>query len=382
MRLVLKFGGSSVDTLDKIYFLANKIIEYNEEEIVVVVSAFGNISNELIKKATTITTNPIDRELALLLATGEISSSALLSIVLNSLGQDSIVLQPYQLLINTNSKYLNSSIISIESNNLIKHLLEKRIVIIPGNQGINNEGFITKFGIDGSDVTATFLAHTLKCPCIIHTDVDGVYEGEPKITNFEKIDEINYYDLLLLSLHGAKIISPSAISYASKHQVPLIIKSIYSNNSGTVVVANEKIENRKFNGISILDNIIIIKLKDGLNFDQLVKLSENGIKVDILDFNTICLYQTIYNYNNLVLSIIKSVFNAEEYEILYKDNIGKISILGEMFKKEEVGKDLIEYLKRLGFELVKIKQTTNRLTVFVKKEELEDCVRTIYKFIK
>lgn len=238
MRVVLKYGGSSVATLEKITKIANhiKLLKEKVDEIIVVVSAMGKTTDELLKKAFYFTDKPNKREVDMLISTGEQQSVALLSLALNSIGCEAVSYTGYQIGLKTEGEYGDSEIVSINNEFLEKILKEKKVIIIAGFQGINDMGDITTLGRGGSDTTAVALAGVLKCECKIYTDVDGVYTEDPKKNKLaKKIERISYDDMEKMSRNGAKVMETKAVIIGKKYGVSIFVGESLGNESGTYI---------------------------------------------------------------------------------------------------------------------------------------------------
>ena len=261
--IVLKFGGSSVADNIKLNIVANKIIDlYNQENnIVVVVSAQGKTTDNLLKEAYELSQIPNDRELDVLLSTGEQISISKLSILLNNLGYESISLTGWQAGILTNNTNQNAVIQHIDVNRIQDELKKGKIVIVAGFQGINENLDITTFGRGGSDTTAVALAAALNAKhCYIFSDVDGVYTTDPnKVTIAKKLETLSYVEMLDIANEGAKVLHNRCIEVGQKFNIPIVTKSTFNNMEGTII--QEKIEDTKVKSIVKNDNIILVNLK-------------------------------------------------------------------------------------------------------------------------
>lgn len=240
--VVQKFGGSSVENTEKLFNICKYITEEhdNNNKVVVVVSAQGNTTDNLIKEAKEIGEEIDKRELDVLISVGEQITIAKLAMCLKKLGYNAISLTGWQVPIKTNNKYGDSDILKINLDRIIKELNENKIVIVAGFQGINEENNdITTLGRGGSDTTAVALAAALQAEkCDIYKDVDGVYNIDPK-TNKEafKYDKISYDEMLELSNNGAKVLHNKSVKLAKEFNMPIHIKSIYNENSnGTYIL--------------------------------------------------------------------------------------------------------------------------------------------------
>lgn len=238
-RVVLKYGGTSVETIDKIKKIALYIKELkkNVDEIVVVVSAMGKKTDELIKEAEEVSNGKIaKRELDVLLTIGEQESMALLSLALNSIGCESISYLGYQIDLKTTGEHLEGEIFSLNTNKIEMALEKGKVVIIAGFQGINNLGDLITLGRGGSDTTAVALAANLRCPCKIYTDVDGVYTKDPrKFKEAKKYDKISYFEMEKLALEGAEVLELKSVRIGKKYNVDLYIGKSLTEETGTYI---------------------------------------------------------------------------------------------------------------------------------------------------
>ena len=237
--VVLKFGGSSVADNKKLLNVCNHIIkEYeNKNKVAVVVSAQGDTTDGLVLEESTITKNPNKREHDVLLSTGEQISIAKLAIYLNELGYDAVSYTGWQIPIITDDEFGNANIIDIKTEKILKELDNNKIVVIAGFQGINENGDITTLGRGGSDTTAVAIASYINADKLyIYTDVDGVYKEDPNVNpNAKKIDEITYDEMIKMSKSGAKVLHTKCVEMAKKYNVPIIVKSTFLDNEGTIV---------------------------------------------------------------------------------------------------------------------------------------------------
>ena len=241
--VVLKFGGSSVADNIKLNVVAEKIKSFYEEnkKVVVVVSAQGKTTDGLIKEAMSLSSVPNERELDVLLSTGEQISMAKVAILLNRLGMPAISLTGWQAGIYTNNTNQDAIIEDIDTSRIEKELEQGKIVIVAGFQGINPNMDITTLGRGGSDTTAVALAAKLKASkCYIFSDVDGVYTADPRQTKVaRKINTLSYTEMLDIADEGAKVLHNRCVEVGEKFNVPIIAKSTFNNNEGTII--NNKI---------------------------------------------------------------------------------------------------------------------------------------------
>lgn len=240
--IILKFGGSSVADNEKLQIVAKKIIKKFEEEnnIVVVVSAQGKMTDTLIKEAETLSLNPSKREMDALISVGEQITASKLAILLNYLGYEAISLTGWQAGIYTNNENQNAIIENIDITRINEELNKRKIVIISGFQGINENKDITTLGRGGSDTTAVALAAALQAEqCYIYSDVDGIYTADPnKVDNTRKLKNISYDEMISLSDEGAKVLHNRCVEIGEKYNVPIITESTFNNKAGTIINHN------------------------------------------------------------------------------------------------------------------------------------------------
>lgn len=237
--IVQKYGGTSVESKNKLEIVCNKIIEYSKKKLglVIVVSAQGKTTNELIETALEYSKKPSKRELDLLLTTGELKTVALLSMMLNEKGYPSIGLTGEQAGIITDSNYGNAKIKTIYSENITKHLKEGLIVVVAGFQGIDKFGNITTLGRGGSDLSAVALASQLKAKrCEIYTDVDGIYTADPRVIKKSKLlKHISYDEMLEAATAGAKVLHNRSVNVSKKYDLKIQVRNSSSSKVGSIV---------------------------------------------------------------------------------------------------------------------------------------------------
>ena len=289
--IVLKFGGSSVADNEKLKLVADKIIGLYEKNhnIVVVVSAQGKTTDKLISEAKELSEITEDREMDVLLSSGEQMSTAKLSILLNKMGYKSISLTGWQAGIYTNNTNQNAVIERIDTSRIKKELEQGKIVIVAGFQGMNENMDITTLGRGGSDTTAVALAAALEAKnCYIFSDVDGVYTTDPnKLKQAQKLSALSYEEMMELSSEGAKVLHNRCIEIGEKFKVPIITKSTFNNKPGTVIsdIIEENtiksIVKKEVSRISIVGNGIIRNIK---NIKSILGIIEKN-KLDMLEFD-------------------------------------------------------------------------------------------------
>lgn len=265
--VVQKYGGSSVGTVEKIKQVAQSIIKRKNkgDSLVVVVSAMGDTTDDLIALAKKITSNPDKRELDALLSTGEMISSALLAMALKDLGYDAVSYTAYQIGIRTSGQYGKSLIDDIDGSKLKESLEEGKIVIVAGFQGINEEGDITTLGRGGSDTTAVAIAVCLEGICEIYTDVDGIYSVDPrKYPKARKLNEIDYEEMLELASLGAQVMHSRSVELGQKYRIPIYVGLSNSDIKGTIIkeVTNMNMEGKPVTGLATSDEDVAVTIQD------------------------------------------------------------------------------------------------------------------------
>ena len=287
--IVLKFGGSSVADNEKLNMVANKIIKLYEENnnIVVVVSAQGKMTDQLIKQAKELSAKPNEREMDVLLSIGEQITMSKLSILLNYLGYESVSLTGWQVGIHTNCEHQNAIIEDVDVDRINKALENRKIVIIAGFQGVDENNDITTLGRGGSDTTAVAIAAKLKAKkCYIYSDVDGIYTADPnKVENTKKLKHISYEEMIELSNEGAKVLHNRCVEIGQKYDVPIITGSTFNNRPGTVI--SHQLENTGVKSIVNKDvsKISIIGYGMTSKNDVITKIIEIANKNNLEIFN-------------------------------------------------------------------------------------------------
>ncbi|MBU3189329.1 aspartate kinase [Clostridium bowmanii] len=264
--VVQKYGGSSVGSTERIKNIAKNIVKRKNKDtdLVIVVSAMGKTTDDLIALSKGITQEPDKRELDAILSTGEMISSALLAMAIKDLGYDAISYTAHQIGIQTSGQYGKALIKDINDKKLKKSFKEGKIVIVAGFQGINGEGDITTLGRGGSDTTAVAMAVKLQGSCEIYTDVDGIYSVDPRVySEAKKLDEIEYEEMLELASLGAQIMHSRSIELAQKYGIPIYVGLSNSDIKGTVIreVKNMDMESKPVTGIATSDEDVAVTLQ-------------------------------------------------------------------------------------------------------------------------
>ena len=375
--IVLKFGGSSLADNIKLNIVANKIIDfYNKgNKVIVVVSAQGKTTDNLIKEAKELSYEPNKREMDVLLSTGEQVSISKLSILLNRLGYKTISLTGWQAGIYTSNDNQEAKIEYINPERIQAELKDNKIVIVAGFQGLNDRKDITTLGRGGSDSTAVAVASAIKADhCYIFSDVDGVYSADPnKITDTRKIEELSYTEMLDLSNEGAKVLHNRCVEIAQKYDVLIETGSTFNNNIGTKI--DSKIEESTVKSLVKNDNLFLITLKhDNYNADMLNKLQITLLNNDIVPLTII---NNSTNSFNATFTIKASDLGRFQ-ELLEKElaefsssftNISRISLVGYgIMNNKNIIQKTLEILNLNSIDIFSLKLEECRMSIMTKEK--------------
>lgn len=399
LLIVQKYGGSSVANAERIFNVAKRIIEAYDEgnDMVVVLSAQGDTTDELIEKAAEINPNASRREMDMLLSTGEQQSVALMAMAINALGRNAISLNAFQVGIDTNSNYSNARIKTISTERINLELEKKNIVIITGFQGINKYDDVTTLGRGGSDTSAVALAAKLHADiCEIYTDVDGVYTADPRVVKSAmKLDEISYDEMLELASLGAKVLHNRSVELAKKYNVKLVVRSSLTRAEGTVVKEETNVEKMLISGVASdkdVSRISVIGIEDvpGKAFALFSLLAKEKISVDII-------LQSIGrdNTKDISFTVAKSDLqrtldvleeNKERLgvkEITHKDNIAKLSVVGAgMATNPGVASLMFEALYDAGVNINMISTSEIKISVLIDEKDVDDAMVAVHDKFK
>lgn len=380
--VVLKFGGSSVENNIKLNSVSQKIRKFYDKNlrIVVVVSAQGKTTDNLIKEALSLSDMPNERELDVLLSSGEQMSMSKLAILLSSLNMPAISLTGWQAGIYTNNTNQNAIIENIDVTRINEELNKGKIVIVAGFQGINSSLDITTLGRGGSDTTAVALAAKLKASkCYIFSDVDGVYSTDPRIvSNAKKINNLSYSEMLDVSSEGAKVLHNRCVEVAEKFAVEIVAKSTFVESEGTLI--NSKIEESIIKNIVKNDNIKYVEL---YNTNEKIinyickKMIENKVEIQNI-FNNKILSFVISNVNiTKFLNILQDV--SKDIKVHY-DDISKISIIGNgLLGNEYVLKEIINIIQKNELKILNMQILENKIVLIFKEKISDNILNELHK---
>ena len=395
MLIVKKFGGSSVANKERIFRVAERCIEdYRAgHDVVVVLSAMGDTTDELIAMAHSIHANPKKRELDMLLTTGEQVSVSLMAMAMQSLDVPAVSLNAFQVQMHSTERYGNARFKRIDTDRITHELDSRKIVIVTGFQGVNKYDDLTTLGRGGSDTTAVALAAALHADrCEIFTDVDGVYTADPRIVkNAMKLDEVTYDEMLELASLGAKVLHNRSVEMAKKYGVELVVRSSLNRSEGTVIKEKVKMEKMLITGVAADTNtarISVIGVDDqpGTAFRIFNTLAKNNINVDII-------LQSVGRDGTKDISFTVSEDDLDDAihiledhkealtikEITSNRDVAKISVVGAgMMSNPGVAAKMFETLYNARININMIATSEIRITVLVDKKDVEKALNAVH----
>jgi aspartate kinase len=396
--IVQKFGGSSVANAERVMNVARIVSDTYKagNDVVVVVSAQGDTTDDLIEKAAEINPTAAKREMDQLLTAGEQISISLLAMAIESLGFPVISLLGWQAGFNTNSVYGSARIKNIRPNRLQAEIAKHNIVVVAGFQGINRYDDLTTLGRGGSDTSAVAIAAALHADkCQIFTDVEGVYTADPrKVENAKKLKEITYDEMLELATLGAQVLNNRSVEMAKKYSVELEVLSSLNPVPGTIVKEVAKMEKMLIRGVTkdkdiALVSILGVKDTPGVVFNIFSKLSQKNINVDIIlqSFgrdNTKDVVFTVSKDNGpLAVELLKDSTALDGAQIICDTNVAKVSIVGAgMESHPGTATSMFEALYERGINIKMISTSEIKISVIIDAEDADRAVSAVHaKFI-
>ena len=393
--IVQKFGGSSVANAERLRNVAGIITDTYKagNDVVVVVSAQGDTTDDLIEKAKEVNPSPSKREMDVLLSVGEQISISLLAMTIENMGFPVISLTGWQVGMKTDSNYGNARISSINPERLHNELLKKNIVIVAGFQGINKYDDITTLGRGGSDTSAVALATSLKADlCQIYTDVDGVYTADPrKIKTAQKLDEITFDEMLELASLGAQVLHNRSVELAKKHNLELEVLSSLERKPGTKVKEAVKMEKMLVRGVAVdndISKVGIVGLPDkpGVAFKIFSLLATKKVNVDVIlqsvgrDGTKDISFTVAHDNLDLALNVINEnleVLGASK--VVTKNNLAKVSVVGAgMQSNPGVAAKMFEALSDANVNIDMITTSEIKVSVIINKDESEKAAKVVH----
>lgn len=393
MLIVKKFGGTSVGNTERIFNVAKRCIEdwQRGNDVVVVLSAMGKYTDELIDMAKQVNENPPKREMDMLFTIGEQMSVSLMAMAMNSLKVPAISLNAFQVAMHTTSVYGNARLKRIDVERIRHELEQRKIVIVTGFQGINKYDDYTTLGRGGSDTTAVALAAALNADaCEIYTDVDGVYTADPrKVKTARKLDTITYDEMLELATLGAGVLHNRSVELAKKFGVQLVVRSSLNFSEGTIVKEDTGMEKMLVSGVAAdadSARVAVVGLEDtpGVAFKLFNLLAKNDINIDMI-------LQSVGRHGTRDITFTCSDENADKAEEIIKNNIGKfesidvnknvakVSIVGAgMQSNAGVAAKMFEALYDENINIRMISTSEIRVTVLIDEQYTERAMNAIH----
>lgn len=378
MRVVLKYGGSSVATIEKIKAIAEYVVNLKKtkyDDVIVVASAMGKTTNALIAMAKEITSSPSQRELDSLLSTGEQQTVSLLSMAINSMGQKAVSLTGYQANVKTVGVHTKSKIKRIDTERIEEYLKDDNVVIVAGFQGINDHGDITTLGRGGSDTSAVALAASLNCECRIYTDVEGIYSVDPRLYKDAKfLDKISYEEMMEMANLGAGVMETRAVEIGKKYNIPIFVGKTLSETGGTWIMdMNDILEDKLVTGISVTREIIVTTLSQiEYSSEKIAKIftiiNEVGLNINMISQNVTndgkakISFSCVEGERYLLEQAIEKIKQDIECELDYKDDMAMLSIVGVgMINNSGVSGKFFSALSKAGVNFYQV--TTSEISV-------------------
>jgi aspartate kinase len=396
MLIVKKFGGTSVANKERIFNVARRCIEEYKKgnNVVVVLSAMGKMTDELIAQAKDINPNPSRREMDMLMTTGEQTSVALAAMAFDALGVPAVSLNAYQVAMHTTSAYSNARLKRIDTERILHELDQRRIVVVTGFQGINKYNDYTTLGRGGSDTTAVALAAALKADaCEIYTDVDGVYTADPRVVkNARKLDEITYDEMLDLATLGAGVLHNRSVELAKKYGVQLVVRSSLTNEPGTIVKEEVKVERMLISGVASDKNCAKISVmglsdKPGAAFRLFDALAQANINVDMIlqsvgrNGEQDIAFTVVGDYEDDALKVLNDNKKRIGFEKVESENgVAKVSVVGAgMMSNPGVAAKMFECLYNSNINIKMISTSEIRVTVLIDEKEVERAMNAAHE---
>ena len=395
MLIVKKFGGSSVANKERIFNVAQRCIEDYKagHDIVVVLSAMGDTTDNLIEMANAINPKAKKREMDMLLSTGEQVSVSLMAMAMHALDVPAVSLNAFQVRMHSTSRYGNARFKRVDTERILHELDSRKIVIVTGFQGVNKYDDITTLGRGGSDTTAVALAAVLHADkCEIYTDVDGVYTADPRIVkDAKKIDVITYDEMLELASLGAKVLHNRSVEMAKKYNVELVVRSSLNRSEGTVVKEASEMEKLLVTGVAADKNtarisVIGVEDKPGIAFRIFDTLAGNNINVDIIlqsvgreGTKDISFTVASDDLENAIRILEENKKRLTIQDITWNEKVAKLSIVGAgMMSNPGVAAKMFESLYNSRVNINMISTSEIRITVLVAEDDIEQAMIAVH----
>lgn len=396
MLIVKKFGGSSVADKERIFNVAKRCVEDYKagHDVVVVLSAMGDTTDELLALAESINPKAKKRELDMLLTTGEQVSVSLMAMALQALDVPAVSLNAFQVMMYSTSRHGNARFKRVDTKRILHELDSRKIVIVTGFQGVNKYEDITTLGRGGSDTTAVALAAVLYADkCEIYTDVDGVYTADPRVVkSARKLDFITYDEMLELASLGAKVLHNRSVEMAKKYNVELVVRSSLNNSEGTVVKEASRMEKMLVTGVAADKNtarvsVIGVEDRPGIAFRIFDVLAKNNINVDII-------LQSVGREGTKDISFTVASEDLEDtlkvldankerltiQDVTYNEEVAKLSVVGAgMMSNPGVAARMFEALYNSRVNINMISTSEIRITVLVAEKDIDKAMNAVHE---
>ena len=393
--IVQKFGGSSVADRERIFNVARIVANTRNagNDVVVVVSAQGDTTDDLIEKAAEITHDPSQREMDMLLSTGEQISIALLAMALDSIGTPAISLTGWQAGFRTNRAYTKARITKLDTERIESELARNRVVVVAGFQGLNRMDDITTLGRGGSDTSAVAIAAALHADrCQIYTDVEGVYTADPRhIKNARKLQEISFDEMLELASLGAQVLNNRSVELAKKYGVELEVLSSLNPIPGTIVKEVADVEGMLIKGVAKDDNVAVISILEvpdvpGISFKVFGAIAQKKINVDIIlqsvgrDDSKDLTFTVPRSDAELALAVLReNLSRIGGTDIKVDTGVAKVSIVGAgMQSHSGVASSMFEALYEANVNIRMISTSEIKISVIIDQAEADRAVAAIH----
>ena len=396
MIVVQKYGGSSVADIDRIKNVANRIKQRKDknDDIVVVVSAMGKSTDNLIAMAKSLSQNPDKREMDVLLSTGEQVTISLLSIALNEMGIKAVSLTGAQAGIKTDGIHMKNKIVDVDDERIRKYLAEGNVVIVAGFQGINENDDITTLGRGGSDTTAVALSAKLNAVCEIYTDVDGIYSVDPRLySKARKIDVISYEEMMEMSCLGAKVMESRSIEIAARYNVNLYVASSMNDERGSFIKEyDETMENNPITGMSISDDVLMVTFENiDVKSHYVSKifnyLALENVNVDMISQTSpvkgrVSVSFTIPQSDETTMDKISNEFEKLDDKISYNKNtdVTKLSVVGYGMRNQSgVAAKIFDIFAQNDIDFMQITTSEISISYIIESKDKQKAVDILSK---
>lgn len=394
--IVMKFGGSSVGDVERMKRVAGRIVEAKRSghQCVVVVSAMGDTTDDLIDLSRQLNPNPPSREMDMLLVNGEQISMSLLAMTIHQLGETAVSFTGWQAGITTEETHARAKITDIDPSRILKALEQDKIVIVAGFQGVSASGEITTLGRGGSDTTAVALAAAIRADkCEIYTDVDGIYSTDPRmVKNARKLKEISYDEMLELAHLGAAVLHPRAVEYAKHYEVTLVVRSSFTHNEGTVVKGETSLEQGiVVSGIACDKNVARISIlgvedRPGILAKVFTALADANVNVDIIVQSGVQFGKADFSFTvaksdaELALKVIKEIRSEVTYDDATSEtDLVKISIVGAgMVSNPGVAAKMFDIISEQGVSIKMVSTSEIKVSCVTDGEKLSEVIRALH----